>query len=139
MTGQTGQSDAIHSPEAWTSVVVRLIKPLSFSIAVVCTVAISCWPRHLRTRSRPEESGAYRKVRLPARGKGDTILAVRDFFRVCDLGLRLLERCSDRLLGNQFKADGAGFRSLGPNSVSRGLLGICGTKAFSSVFSPVMI
>src|ERR1700746_3861994 len=55
---QTGHSEDTHSPEAWTSVVVRRIRPLSLSIAVVCTVAISCWPRHLRTRSRPLESGA---------------------------------------------------------------------------------
>ena len=36
-------------------------------------------PRHLRTRSRPLASGAYRKVRLPSRGNGETMVAVRDF------------------------------------------------------------
>ena len=32
LTGQTGQSEDTHSPEAWTSVVVSLIRPLSRSI-----------------------------------------------------------------------------------------------------------
>ena len=43
--GQTGQSEAIHSPEAWASMVVRFTKPAAWSTAVVCTVAISCCPR----------------------------------------------------------------------------------------------
>ena len=58
MAGQTGQSEDTHSPEAWTSVVVSLIRPLSRSIAVLWTVAISCWPRHLRTMSRPVDREA---------------------------------------------------------------------------------
>jgi hypothetical protein len=33
--GQTGQSDEIHSPEAWARSVVSLIWPLTWSIAVV--------------------------------------------------------------------------------------------------------
>jgi hypothetical protein len=33
--GQTGQSEAIHSPEAWASVVVRLTIPTAESMAVV--------------------------------------------------------------------------------------------------------
>ena len=57
-TGQTGQSDAIHSPEACANMVVRLINPASRSSAVVCTVAISCCPSVLRTMSRPLASGA---------------------------------------------------------------------------------
>ena len=56
--GQTGQSDAIHSPEACASVVVKLTIPAAWSMAVVCTVAISCWPSVLRTMSRPLERGA---------------------------------------------------------------------------------
>ena len=54
LAGQTGQSEDTHSPEACTSVVVSLIRPVSRSIAVLWTVAISCWPRHLRTMSRPD-------------------------------------------------------------------------------------
>jgi hypothetical protein len=56
--GQTGQSDAIYSPEAWASVVVKLTMPALWSIAVVCNVAISCCPSVLRTMSSPLESGA---------------------------------------------------------------------------------
>ena len=58
LTGQTGQSDDIHSPDAWARIVVRRINPASLSIAVVCTVAISCRPSALRTMSSPVESGA---------------------------------------------------------------------------------
>src|SRR6266436_380935 len=57
-TGQTGQSEAIHSPEACASMVVRLTMPAAGSIAVVCTVAISCWPRVLRTMSAALASSA---------------------------------------------------------------------------------
>ena len=38
----TGQSEAIHSPDAWASIVVRLITPATASVDVVCTTAISC-------------------------------------------------------------------------------------------------
>ena len=55
---QTGQSEAIHSPEACASTVVRLTMPAAWSIEVVCIVAISCCPRVLRTISSPLESGA---------------------------------------------------------------------------------
>ena len=58
LTGQTGQSEAIHSPEACASMVVKLTIPEPLSIAVVCTVAISCCPSVLRTMSSPLESGA---------------------------------------------------------------------------------
>jgi hypothetical protein len=34
-TAHTGQSEAIHSPEAWASMVVKLTTPASLSIAVV--------------------------------------------------------------------------------------------------------
>ena len=37
---QTGQSEAIHSPEACASTVVRLTMPAVWSMAVVCTVAV---------------------------------------------------------------------------------------------------
>jgi len=57
LTGHTGQSDDIHSPEEWARTVVRQMRPASESIAVVCTVAISCRPRLFRTISSPLESG----------------------------------------------------------------------------------
>ena len=58
LTGQTGQSEEIHSPEECASTVVSRTSPASLSIAVVCTVAISCWPRLLRTMSSPLGKGA---------------------------------------------------------------------------------
>ena len=55
---QTGQSAEIHSPDEWANVVVTLTIPAAWSMAVACTVAISCWPKVLRTMSSPLESGA---------------------------------------------------------------------------------
>ena len=44
------------------------------------TVAISCWPRHLRTMSRPVAREAYRNVAgSPRVGKADSMVAVSDF------------------------------------------------------------
>ena len=57
LTGHTGQSDETHSPDECASTVVSRMSPAS-SIAVVCTVAISCLPRALRTISRPLASEA---------------------------------------------------------------------------------
>src|SRR5437764_11291738 len=57
---QTGQSEAIHSPEACARTVLsRTILAVS-SIAVVCTVAILYWLKVLRTIASPLDSGAYR-------------------------------------------------------------------------------
>ena len=47
-----------NSPEAWASTVVSDTVWMSWSMAVVCNVAISCWPNTLRTMSRPADSGA---------------------------------------------------------------------------------
>jgi histidinol-phosphate phosphatase family protein len=57
LTGHTGQSDETHSPDEWARTVVRRMSPAS-SMAVVCTVAISCLPSALRTISSPLESEA---------------------------------------------------------------------------------
>jgi hypothetical protein len=48
----------IHSPDARAKTVVRLTRPAVWSMAVVCTVAISCWPKVFRTMSRPLDNGA---------------------------------------------------------------------------------
>jgi hypothetical protein len=40
--GQTGLCEAIYSPEACESTVVRLTSPLVWSMVVVCMVATSC-------------------------------------------------------------------------------------------------
>src|SRR6516164_327878 len=77
--GHTGHSEEIHSPDEWASTVVRRRSPASLSIAVVWMVAISCWPRLLRTMSSPLDSGAYRKVRSGSRGNGERIVPTSDF------------------------------------------------------------
>src|SRR5207245_681844 len=84
-TAQTGQSDAIHSPEECASTVVRRMRPASVSIAVVCTVAISCWLKVFRRISSPVASDAYRNVRLSSRGKGEWIVAGLSGF-LCEAG-----------------------------------------------------
>ena len=58
LIAQTGQSEAIHSPDECAKTVVKLTMPAAWSTAVVCTVAISCWLKVLRTISSPLESGA---------------------------------------------------------------------------------
>jgi hypothetical protein len=57
-TRHTGQSEAIHSPEACASTVIKLIRPSAWSMAVVCIIAISCRPSVLRTISSPLDNGA---------------------------------------------------------------------------------
>src|ERR1700721_1871614 len=85
-------------------------------------VAISCWPRHLRTRSSPEDSDAYRNVRLPSRGKGETMVAVRDFsgldisaWALASAAARMptlgLDCCMIGLFSQQFEADRSRFRA----------------------------
>src|ERR1039458_9350747 len=140
LIGQTGQSDDIHSPDEWARLVVRRISPTSLSIAVLCMVAISCWPSTLRTMSSPLDNGAYRKVRSPSRGNGDRIVAVSDFsglvISACALAsaaaiapIDSLERCMTALHFQQIEADGAGFGSLGTDAVADRLLGIVGYKS----------
>ena len=58
LTGQTGHSEEIHSPDECASTVVSRTKPAAVSMAVVCTAAISCRPKLLRTISRPLDRGA---------------------------------------------------------------------------------
>jgi len=58
LTGHTGHSEAIHSPEEWVSIVVKETERVDWSIAVVWKMAISCLPSVLRTMSRPLDSGA---------------------------------------------------------------------------------
>src|ERR1039458_4375145 len=120
LIGQTGQSDDIHSPDEWARMVVRRISPTSLSIAVLCTVAISCWPSTLRTMSSPLDNGAYRKVRSPSRGNGDRMVAVSDFsglvISACALAsaaamapIDSLERCMIGLHLEQIEANRPGF------------------------------
>src|SRR6516162_6579641 len=137
--GETGQSEAIHSPEECASTVVKLTIPAAWSIAVVCTVAISCWPKVLRTISSPLESGAYRNCRAPPSQRRGSIVPISDFSglvsSICALANAVasaaidgLDRCIIRLR-SEIKADGARFGTLRPNAVTDRFLGIFRHKA----------
>src|SRR3954451_4742556 len=131
----SGQSEDTHSPDECAKVVVRRISPAPSSIEVVCTVAISWRPNDLRTRSKPVDNDAYRKVRSPSRGNGERIVALSDFSGLASSIWALasapaiapmvsLERCMGRLRLLQIKTDGAGFRTFGPDSVPNRFLGV---------------
>src|SRR5262249_14242244 len=133
--GQTGQSEAIHSPEAWASVVVKLTMPLVWSIAVVCKVAISCCPSVLRTMSSPLEGGAWRKLGSPFPGRPVLIVAVSDFSGLTSSAWALakaeasaptdsLDRGMGGLVLKHIKAHRPRFRSLSFHAVPDGLPGI---------------
>src|ERR1700722_19632963 len=104
-------------------------------------VAISCWPRHLRTRSSPVDNDAYRNVRLPSRGKGETMVAVRDFsgldMAACALASAAarmptlgLDCCMIGLFSLQFEADGSGFRAFRCHAVPGCFPGILRHEGF---------
>src|SRR6516225_7005738 len=148
--GQTGQSEAIHSPEAWASVVVKLTMPAGWSIAVVCKVAISCCPSVLRTMSRPLERGAYRKLRSPSPGRPVRMVAVSDFSGLTSSACALakaeasaatdsLDRGMGRLRLQHIKAHRARFRALGFHAVPDRLLGILGHQGFELAFRPFVV
>src|ERR1700728_2368841 len=108
-------------------------------MAGVGTVAISCWPKVLRTISRPLEREAYRNSRaLPSPAVG-SIVPTSDFSglasSICALAsaaareaMESLVRCMIALLaavtGQQIKTDGAGLRALGANAMAGCFLGI---------------
>src|SRR5215470_7043064 len=148
--GHTGQSEAIHSPEAWASVVVRLIMPAVWSMAVVCTVAISCCPRVLRTISSPLESGAYRKLRSPSPGRPVRMVAVSDFSGLMSSACALakaeasaatvsLDRGMGRLHLQHIKAHRPRFRALGSHAVPDDLPCILGHQSFEFAFGPFVV
>src|SRR5262249_49949365 len=87
--------------------------------------------------SRPLDSGAYRKVRSPSRGKGDRIVATSDFSGLVSSACALasaaamvpmdsLERCMAALHAQDIKAHRTGFGSFGSNTVSDRFLGVLG-------------
>src|SRR5580693_8076001 len=111
------------------------MSPASESIDVVCTVAISCLPKALRTISSPLESEAYRNVRSPSLGNGERMVATSDFSGLVSSDWALaralaiapidsLDRCISSLHFKEFEADGAGFRALGPKAMPGCLLGV---------------
>src|SRR6266511_4253678 len=133
--GHTGQSEAIHSPEACASVVVKWTMPAVWSIAVVCNVAISCCPSVLRTMSRPLESGAYRKLRSPSPGRPVRMVAVSDFSGLTSSAWALakaeasaatdsLDRGMAGLRLQHIKTHRPRSRALGPHPMADRFLGI---------------
>src|SRR6516162_4131128 len=132
---QTGQSEAIHSPEAWARTVLSRTIPDASSIEVVCTVAISCWLKVLRTMSRPLDSGAYRKDRSADPLPSARIVPVRDFSGLTSCAWALasaaaivpmvaLARCTARLRLNETKADCPRLRPPSQHSMADCFFGI---------------
>src|SRR5215467_14365677 len=148
--GQTGHSEAIHSPEACASVVVRLTMPAVWSIEVVCKVAISCCPNVLLTMSSPLESGAYRKLRSPSPSRPVRIMAVSDFSGLMSSAWALakaeasaatvsLDRGMGGLRLQHIKAHRARFRALGFHAMPNGLLGILRHQGFELALCPFVV
>src|SRR4029077_6867535 len=137
----TGQSEAIHSPEAWASTVVSDTVWMSWSMTVVCNVAISCCPNTLRTMSRPLESDAYRKGRPGSSGRLPGRVPVNDFSglvsSICALAkaaaraaIDSLDRCIARLHRVDYlEADRTRLGALAPHTMAERLLGILGHQA----------
>src|SRR5215467_12888242 len=148
--GQTGHSEAIHSPEACASVVVRLTMPAVWSIEVVCKVAISCCPNVLRTISSPLESGAYRKLRSPSPGRPVRIVAVSDFSGLTSSAWALakaeasaatvsLDRGMVGLRLQHIKAHRPRFRALCSHAMPDGLPGILRHQGFQLALGPFVV
>src|SRR5215470_11072657 len=148
--GQIGQSEAIHSPEAWASVVVRLTMPAVWSMAVVCNVAISCCPSVLRTMSSPLESGAQRKLRSPSPGRPVRMVAVSDFSGLTSSAWALvkaeasaatdsLDRGMVHLRLQHIKAHRARFRAFCFHAMADRLLGILGHQGFELTLGPFVV
>src|ERR1700689_458583 len=139
---QTGQSEEIHSPDECASTVVRLTMPAPWSMAVVCTVAISCSPRVLRTISSPLDSGAYRKVCSAPEAPPWRIVATSDFSGLtrmiwalakaaARLAIELLDWCTaiTLLIDEEIETDGSRLGTLGPDAMAGGFLGVLGHQA----------
>src|SRR5215467_3481288 len=148
--GQTGHSEAIHSPEACASVVVRLTMPAVWSIEVVCKVAISCCPNVLLTMSSPLESGAYRKLRSPSPGRPVRIVAVSDFSGLMSSAWALaraeasaatvsLDRGMGSLHLQHIKAHRPRFRALCFHAMPDDLPGIPRHQGFELAFRPLVV
>src|ERR1700730_16196138 len=103
--------------------------PLAASIAVVCTVAICCWPSALRTISNPLDRGAYRKLRGTSPGLSASIMPTSDFsgFESSDCALASaaakpaidsLDRCMGGLRLEDVEADRPVLRAAGTAPVT---------------------
>ena len=111
------QSDEIHSPEAWARTVLRRTIPAVSSIDVVCTVAISCWLKVLRTSSSHSTTGRT-GMTVRCRQVHQTELSTNDFSGLMSSACALasaaaivpifsLERCTAAFLLVQIEADRA--------------------------------
>src|SRR5580700_8531671 len=109
--------------------------PAPWSMAVVCTVAISCWPKVLRTISSPLDKGAYRNVWSAPPGPSERMVAVSDFSGLTSSACALasaaarlamdgLDLCMATLHADDIKAHRPRLRTLGPNAVPDRLFGI---------------
>src|SRR5215510_13869921 len=119
-------------------------------MAVVCKVAISCWPSVLRTMSRPLASGAYRKLRSPSPGRPVRMVAVSDFSGLTSSAWALakaeasaatvsLDRDMGCLRLQHIKAHRARFRALGSHAVPNCLLGILGHQGFELALRALVV
>src|SRR5215471_10563028 len=133
--GQTGQSEAIHSPEACARTVLSRTMPSILSIEVVCTVAISCWLSVLRTMSSPLDSDAYRNDRSEPLPCSDRMVPISDFSGLTSCAWALasaaaivpivsLDRCTAALRFKEVEADCAGFGAFGPHPMPNRSFGI---------------
>src|SRR5262245_18914785 len=113
--------------------------PDAWSMAVVCTVATSCWPRVLPTMSRPLDKGAWRRGRGPCPGPAALIVAVSDFSGLTSSAWALaraearaptdsMDRCMARLRFLDIEAYRAGLLAPCSNPVSDGLFGVLGNE-----------
>ena len=131
--------------------VVRFTNPAAWSTAVVCTVAISCCPRVLRTISSPLESGAYRKLRSPSPGRAALNGGGQRLFRVHKLGLSLGQgrgQRRDRVTGpvhglasaaRTSKLTAPDFERLAAHAMPDGLLGVLRHQGLELVFRPLVV
>src|SRR5262245_6840144 len=124
--------------------------PAVWSMAVVCKVAISCWPSVLRTMSRPLESGAYRKLRSPSPGRPVRMIAVSDFSGLMSSACALaraeasaatvsLDRGMGRLHLQHIKANRPRFRAPGFYAVPNPLPGILGHQGFELALCSLVV
>src|SRR4030088_1455698 len=113
-------------------------------------VAISCWPRLLRTISSPLESGAYRSARSASRESRPRMVAPSDFSGLVSSAWAFasaaaiapivsLERCMGRLHVHEIEAHRPGFGALGPDPVPDRLLGVLGHDGLEVGLGPFML
>src|SRR5437868_5320403 len=150
LMAQTGQSEAIHSPEACARTVLSRTIPAVSSMDVDCTVAISCWLRVLRTMSSPLDSGAYRNDRSDPPVCSARMVPINDFSGLTSCAWALakaaaivpivsLDRCMAILRREEVEADGAGFRALGADAVADCLFGVLGHQRFQLGLRALMV